>query len=91
MGAEHLNNYIEQQINTKKENKLMNQSAIALIEANNQQIKFLKLQNEIFRRGIELRERQDVLTDNVVKSYKESIRNGEYGEEFKNMKFIDES
>lgn len=87
---EELNNWIGQQINCKEENKLSNYSAVAHVANMRQQIKLFEIAITTFEKGVELRNDQDALIDADLKRYKQSIRSGAYGDEHKEMEFIDE-
>lgn len=85
-----LNNWIEQQENSKKSNLNMNKQAEVLHRNNDTQMVLIKQQNKLLEKSIHLRQDQDVAIDKSLVDYKKMIRNGEYGEENKDMKFIDE-
>lgn len=88
--TKELNNWIEQQLNSKKENAVMNEHSKVLVNANDKRGALLKQESSLQLNSIKLRNEQDIAIDESLKSYKEMIRNGEYGEENKDMKFIDE-
>ena len=85
-----LNNWIEQQENSKKSNHVMNMQAKVIIERNNELVALLEAENDVAHQSTKLRMEQDSFIDESVLAYKKMIRNGEYGKENKDMKFVDE-
>ena len=87
---EELNNFIKQQLNVKKENALLNTKSQILIDSNLQQIKILESLNKCYSDSNLMRKEEDVNIVNSIALYKKMIRNGDYGDEFKDMEFVDE-
>lgn len=88
--SKELNNWIEQQLNGISLNAVINEQAKAGQENNSVKIELLHKENTLIGNSIVLRKQQDLDIAESIKLYKKMIRNGEYGDENKNMVFIDE-
>jgi glutamate mutase epsilon subunit len=85
-----LNNWIEQQINSKKQNAINNQQSLDHHVNNSKQIALLEQENELLMSSIKSRKEQDSIIDESIKQLKKMVRDGAYGDDLKDMKFIDE-
>ncbi len=84
------NSHIEQQLNGIAINNKANEIAEKETDHNIEKINMLKAENSLYNNGIELRNTQNIAIRKNIAAFKKLVRDGEYGNEFKDMKFIDD-